>query len=47
MKRVTVWSDEEAVTFLTFIHETNRNVTFPSCFPNFCQLFDLRMELSL
>ena len=28
----SVWSDEETVTFLKWIHETNINVIFPSCF---------------
>jgi len=35
VKTSDVWSDdEEAGTFLTVTHETNRNVKSPSCFPH-------------
>ena len=32
-KTSDVWSEEETETFITFIHETNRTVIFPSWFP--------------
>ncbi len=37
--------DEEAVTFLTFTLETNRNVRFPSCSPRGFPSFELWLEL--
>lgn len=35
ISEASVWSDEETVTFLKLIHETNRNVIFPSYSPRF------------